>query len=77
MDCSYCSAATIEGRAIRKHDPEKVVETISKYTEAGMDHFFSVDNTFNLSSIYARHYAIADFIEIKNHLAMHSLSIES
>ena len=53
MDCSYCSTATIEGRAIRKHDPKKVVETISKYTEAGLDHFFFVDNTFNLPSVYA------------------------
>ena len=53
MDCSYCSTATIEGRTIRKHDPKKVVETILKYTEAGLDHFFFVDNTFNLPSTYA------------------------
>jgi radical SAM superfamily enzyme YgiQ (UPF0313 family) len=53
MDCSYCSTATIEGRTIRKHDPKKVVETISKYAEAGLDHFFFVDNTFNLPSAYA------------------------
>jgi radical SAM superfamily enzyme YgiQ (UPF0313 family) len=30
-----------------------VVETISKYTEAELDHFFFVDNTFNLPSAYA------------------------
>ena len=54
LDCSYCSTATIEGRAIRKHDPQKVVETISNYAEAGFDHFFFVDNTFNLPSSYAR-----------------------
>jgi len=53
MDCSYCSTATIEGRTIRKHDPKKVVETILKYTEAGLDHFFFVDNIFNLPSVYA------------------------
>ena len=53
MDCSYCSTATIEGRTIRKHDPKKVVKTISKYAEAGLDHFFFVDNTFNLPSVYA------------------------
>jgi radical SAM superfamily enzyme YgiQ (UPF0313 family) len=53
MDCSYCSTAAIEGRTIRKHDPKKVVETISKYAEAGLDHFFFVDNTFNLPSEYA------------------------
>jgi len=52
MDCSYCSTATIEGRKIRKHHPKKVVETISKYTEVGLDHFFFVDNTFNLPSAY-------------------------
>jgi radical SAM superfamily enzyme YgiQ (UPF0313 family) len=54
MDCSYCSTATIEGRTIRKHDPKKVVETISKYTESGLYHFFFVDNTFNLPSVYAK-----------------------
>jgi radical SAM superfamily enzyme YgiQ (UPF0313 family) len=54
LDCSYCSTATIEGRAIRKHDPQKVVEIISKYAEVGLDHFFFVDNTFNLPNSYAR-----------------------
>jgi len=53
MDCSYCSTATIEGRIIRKHDPHKVVEAISRYAEVGLDHFFFVDNTFNLPSAYA------------------------
>jgi radical SAM superfamily enzyme YgiQ (UPF0313 family) len=53
LDCSYCSTATIEGRIIRKHDPKKVVETISRYAEVGLDHFFFVDNTFNLPSAYA------------------------
>lgn len=53
MDCSYCSTATIEGRIIRKHDPKKVVETISRYAEVGLDHFFFVDNTFNLPRAYA------------------------
>jgi len=54
MDCSYCSTATIEGRIIRKHDPQKVVQTISRYAAAGLDHFFFVDNTFNLPTAYAR-----------------------
>jgi radical SAM superfamily enzyme YgiQ (UPF0313 family) len=53
MDCSYCSTATIEGRIIRKHDPQKVVEAISRYAEVGLNHFFFVDNTFNLPSAYA------------------------
>ena len=54
LDCNYCSTATIEGRVIRKHDPKKVVETISRYAEAGLNHFFFVDNTFNLPSAYAK-----------------------
>jgi len=53
LDCSYCSTATIEGRIIRKHDPKKVVDAISRYAEVGLDHFFFVDNTFNLPSAYA------------------------
>jgi len=53
LNCSYCSTATIEGRVIRKHDPEKVVEAISRYAEHGLDHFFFVDNTFNLPNSYA------------------------
>ena len=54
LDCSYCSTATIEGRIIRKHDPEKVVDAILRYAEAGLNHFFFVDNTFNLPSAYAK-----------------------
>ena len=54
LDCSYCSTATIEGQAIRKHDPEKVIEAISRYVEVGLDHFFFVDNTFNLPNSYAK-----------------------
>jgi len=54
LDCSYCSSATIEGRIIRKNDPKKVAEAISKYAEVGLDHFFFVDNTFNLPNSYAK-----------------------
>jgi radical SAM superfamily enzyme YgiQ (UPF0313 family) len=53
MDCSYCSTATIEGRNIRKHDPQKVVAAVAEYAEFGLDHFFFVDNTFNLPRAYA------------------------
>jgi radical SAM superfamily enzyme YgiQ (UPF0313 family) len=53
LDCSYCSTATIEGGIIRKHDPKKVVDAISRYAEVGLDHFFFVDNTFNLPTAYA------------------------
>jgi radical SAM superfamily enzyme YgiQ (UPF0313 family) len=54
MDCCYCSTATIEGRIIRKHDPQKTVETMAKYAAEGWDHFFFVDNTFNLPNSYAQ-----------------------
>jgi radical SAM superfamily enzyme YgiQ (UPF0313 family) len=54
LNCSYCSTATIEGRIIRKHDPKKVVDAISRYAEVGLDHFFFVDNTFNLPTAYAK-----------------------
>ncbi len=53
LDCSYCSTATIEGRIVRKHDPDKVVEAIAGYAAAGLDHFYFVDNTFNLPNSYA------------------------
>jgi len=53
MDCSYCSTASIEGRIIRKNDPRKVAAAIARYVEAGLDHFFFVDNTFNLPNSYA------------------------
>ena len=54
LGCSYCSTATIEGRTIRKHDPKMVIEAISRYVEIGLDHFFFVDNTFNLPNSYAK-----------------------
>ncbi|MGD9072857.1 MAG: radical SAM protein [Desulfobacterales bacterium] len=54
LDCSYCSTASIEGRTIRKHDPKKVIDAISRYVEVGLDNFFFVDNTFNLPHSYAK-----------------------
>jgi len=54
MNCSYCSTATIEGRIMRKHSPEQAVQTLCKYAEAGIDHFFFVDNTFNFPPSYAK-----------------------
>jgi radical SAM superfamily enzyme YgiQ (UPF0313 family) len=67
LDCSYCSTATIEGRTIRKHDSQKVIDAISRYVEVGLDHFFFVDNTFNLPNSYAK--ALCD------HLISSGLSI--
>jgi len=60
MDCSYCSTATIEGRILRKYSPQKAVEGLRRYAEAGFRQFFFVDNTFNLPPSYAK--ALCDAI---------------
>jgi radical SAM superfamily enzyme YgiQ (UPF0313 family) len=54
MNCSYCSTALIEGKVIRKRDLVHVVRILSKYIEAGFDHFFFVDNIFNIPLSYAK-----------------------
>jgi radical SAM superfamily enzyme YgiQ (UPF0313 family) len=54
MGCSYCSTALIEGKVMRKRDPAHVVEMLSEYLAAGFDHFFFVDNVFNLPLSYAK-----------------------
>ncbi len=54
LECSYCSTATIEGRILRKRSPEIVVDSISRFAEAGFRNFFFVDNTFNFPPSYAR-----------------------
>ena len=53
IDCNYCSTSTIEGRILRKHTPDRVIESLSRYMEAGYDQFQFVDNTFNLPPSYA------------------------
>ncbi len=54
LDCSYCSTATIEGRAIRKRSPESFVRGLANLAAAGFRRFYVVDNTFNLPQAYAR-----------------------
>jgi len=54
MECSYCSTATIEGRILRKRSPDIVVDSISRFAEAGFKNLFFVDNTFNFPPSYAR-----------------------
>ena len=54
MDCSYCSTATIEGRALRKRSPETVVDWIVRRRGEGFKRFLFVDNTFNMPPPYAR-----------------------
>jgi radical SAM superfamily enzyme YgiQ (UPF0313 family) len=54
MGCSYCSTPLIEGRITRKRDTNQIIEALTAYVSAGFDHFFFVDNTFNLPSSYSK-----------------------
>lgn len=54
MGCSYCSTPMIEGRITRKRDTNQIIEAMTAYVSAGFDHFFFVDNTFNLPSRYSK-----------------------
>ena len=54
LSCSYCSTGIIEGRALRRYSPERVVEWIARWRKAGVRHFYFVDNTFNLPTSYAK-----------------------
>jgi radical SAM superfamily enzyme YgiQ (UPF0313 family) len=54
LNCNYCSTGTIEGKNLRLHSPEQVVDAISSHVKAGFDQFFFVDNTFNLPLSYAK-----------------------
>ncbi len=53
MKCNYCSTSIIEGEIQRHYSVDRVVKTLSKYVESGFDHFFFVDNTFNLPGKHA------------------------
>jgi radical SAM superfamily enzyme YgiQ (UPF0313 family) len=54
MRCSYCSTPALEGTRIRKHPIDAVVQGIARHVAAGFDHFYFVDNTFNLPPKYAK-----------------------
>ncbi len=54
LSCSYCSTGTIEGRVIRRHSPEAIVQWISGWRKAGVHQFYFVDNTFNLPPSHAK-----------------------
>jgi radical SAM superfamily enzyme YgiQ (UPF0313 family) len=43
----------IEGKGTRKRSVKSVIDALSRYASAGFDHFFFVDNTFNLPQGYA------------------------
>jgi radical SAM superfamily enzyme YgiQ (UPF0313 family) len=53
LNCSYCSTPLIEGKGTRKRSAKLVIDALSQYASAGFDHFFYVDNTFNLPQGYA------------------------
>lgn len=54
MNCSYCSTAAIEGRAIRKRSPKAALQEMKAFVASGFDRFYFVDNTFNLPPGYAK-----------------------
>ncbi len=54
MCCSYCSTSVIEGRIIRKHTVETVVNLIARHVENGFRRFFFTDNIFNIPLSYAK-----------------------
>jgi radical SAM superfamily enzyme YgiQ (UPF0313 family) len=54
LHCSYCSTPLIEGKTTRKRSTDLIIDALSEYASAGFDHFFFVDNTFNLPPEYAK-----------------------
>ncbi len=52
-DCSYCSTASVQGRAIRAREPRLVVAHVARLAAAGYRRFFFVDNSFNIPERYA------------------------
>jgi radical SAM superfamily enzyme YgiQ (UPF0313 family) len=54
MDCAYCSTASIEGRILRRHSVEYVLDVIRQTAAFGIKKLFFVDNTFNFPLAYAK-----------------------
>jgi len=54
LNCSYCSTPSIEGKTTRKRAPGLIIDALTAYVSAGFDHFFFVDNTFNLPPAYSK-----------------------
>jgi radical SAM superfamily enzyme YgiQ (UPF0313 family) len=52
-DCSYCSTARVQGRAIRARDPRLVVDHVARLSAAGYRRFYFVDNSFNIPQAWA------------------------
>jgi radical SAM superfamily enzyme YgiQ (UPF0313 family) len=54
MDCAYCSTASIEGRILRRHSIEYIMDVIRQSAALGIKKYFFVDNTFNFPPSYAK-----------------------
>ena len=54
LSCSYCSTEVIEGKVMRRHSPEAIVQWMACWRRAGIRQFYFVDNTFNLPPSYAK-----------------------
>jgi radical SAM superfamily enzyme YgiQ (UPF0313 family) len=52
-DCSYCSTARIQGRAIRCRSPQRIVEEVGRLARTGLRRFYFVDNSFNIPEHHA------------------------
>jgi radical SAM superfamily enzyme YgiQ (UPF0313 family) len=68
LDCTYCSTATIEGRAIRARSSELVVQHLRQVADAGFERFYFVDNTFNFPLSHA--------MELCDRIAAERLNVE-
>jgi radical SAM superfamily enzyme YgiQ (UPF0313 family) len=47
-DCSYCSTALIQGRALRQRSVPQVLDTLRALVDRGFRRFYFVDNNFNV-----------------------------
>ena len=54
LDCSYCSTAAIEGRALRTRSPAAIAAWLERLASSGLTNFNFVDNTFNVPPEYAK-----------------------
>jgi radical SAM superfamily enzyme YgiQ (UPF0313 family) len=52
-DCSYCSTALVQGRAIRAREPRAVAAHVARLAAAGYRRFYFVDNSFNIPEPHA------------------------
>jgi radical SAM superfamily enzyme YgiQ (UPF0313 family) len=53
LDCTFCSTSAIEGKAIRRRSPDRMVKWLAALRQTGCRNFNFVDNTFNLPPTYA------------------------